>query len=98
VKADVGPGVQAIVIIAIVGFLLLLMSGLCEVGLRVEKRRGAGSPLPIPNKPRPHFLMLQWLQVYLDQPDARARVRNISFVLGLLAVAPYIALVVYNRG
>lgn len=97
-KSDVGPGVEAIVIIAIVGLFLLLVSGLCEVGLRVEKRRGAGSPLPIPDKPSPRFLMLQWLLVYLDQPGARVRVRNISFVVGLLAVAPYIALVIYNRG
>jgi hypothetical protein len=97
-KSDVSPAVEAIVIIAIVGFFLLLVSGACEVGLRVEKRRGAGSPLPIPEKPSPRSLMVQWLQVYLDQPGARVRVRNIGFVLGLLAVAPYIALIIYNRG
>ena len=41
--------------------------------------------------------MLHWLALHLDQPSTRARVRNVCLVVGAFAIAPYIALVVYNR-
>lgn len=95
--SHVGPGELAIVNVAIVGFIALLVAGLSEMGRRVEKRRGVRSSMPVPERPNPKFLMLHWLALHLDQPGTRARVRNVCLVVGAFAIAPYIALVVYNR-
>jgi hypothetical protein len=96
-KVHAGLGVEVIVSLAVVGFLALVMAGLAQLGGLVEKRVGPGRPLTMPKRPTPAFFMFQWWHLQLNRPGGRARVRNVCFVFGALAIAPYVALLIYNR-
>jgi hypothetical protein len=92
-----GLGIEVVAAGALVGFLAFVVAGLVEVTRRIEKRVGPAWPLPLPERPTPRFFMLQWLQLQLNLPGGRAKVRNAFLFIGAAAIAPYIALVIYNR-
>jgi hypothetical protein len=81
-----------IVTLGFVGFVFLVVAGLMEVGRLIETVRGPDGPPPRPTSPAVHSL-----HVHLNQPGGRAKFRNVCLVVGAIPIAPYVALLIYNR-
>lgn len=95
--AQVGIGVEVASTFLLVGAFALLMAASAEIGRRIEKRRGRSESVPLPERPSSGYLMVHWLSAKLGQPGNRVKFRNACLIFGVLAIIPYIALLIHNR-